>query len=119
MEENNPKLKPLFPTTPPLTDEQAALTDKSRRREYFKKSLRRGAIELALLLCLIVGGPVSYYHFTRLPFNSSQWKAAQSYEKQHIRRRMCADLRRNNRLVGLHRSEIILMYRKTRWGSRP
>ncbi|MBW3635845.1 MAG: hypothetical protein KY445_05180 [Armatimonadetes bacterium] len=111
-EKNNLKLKPLFLPTPPLTDEQAANTEKEHRRQGFTKSLRRGIIEVALLFALISGGFAGYYYFTRLPFDSSQWKAARSYEKWHIRERMSNDLQKNNRLLGWHRSEIISLLGK-------
>ncbi|HEX8464005.1 MAG TPA: hypothetical protein VF627_05240 [Abditibacterium sp.] len=104
-------VKPLFPLMPPMTDEEVVRAKRENRPRHGGKR-RRNIIEIAVLFTMIVGGFAGYYYFTRLPFNSTQWKSSGTYEKTHIRSRMCDDLLKSNKLINLNHSQVVVLLGK-------
>jgi hypothetical protein len=92
---------------PPLT-EQEQQKNLAQNRPPRRRSFWRSVVEVVVLLVLIVGVIAGYYRETRLPFDSSTWKAAtQSAEGIERRGRMCDDLLAGNRLIGMTQTRVI------------
>ncbi|RYX85605.1 hypothetical protein EON83_04500 [bacterium] len=74
--------------------------------------LSRNFQRILVFIVVLFVGYVSYYYFTRLPFDSAQWKASGNYENLSVRNRMCSDLLRNDRLIGLNHTQVIVLLGK-------
>ena len=92
----------LLPTTPPLTAHQAASNEREHWRLY-TRNWTRSVLQLTALFAILAVGTLALYQSTRLPFDSTLWKS----HNLSARDRMCSDLIRSQKLLGLPHAQVI------------